>query len=164
MPQKVANWNEWLENEKTNILYASFPRMHDDVIKWKHFPRHWPFVRGIHRSPVNSLHKGQWHGALMFSLICAWIKGWVNNRVAGGLRRHRVHYDITVMTFDDDMHAIRLLTYGFCIESHLFLCRQHMYRFRTASISSAKQDVENCCTGILVISNSLHIQHRRMSL
>ena len=25
---------------------------HDDVIKWKHFPRYWPIVRGIHRSPV----------------------------------------------------------------------------------------------------------------
>ena len=43
---------------------------HDDVIKWKHFPRYWPFVRGIHRSPVNSLHKGQWRRAFMFSLIC----------------------------------------------------------------------------------------------
>ena len=32
---------------------------HDDVIKWKHFPRYWPFVRGIHRSPVNYPHKGQ---------------------------------------------------------------------------------------------------------
>ena len=31
---------------------------HDDVIKWKHFPRYWPFVGGIHRSPVNSPHKG----------------------------------------------------------------------------------------------------------
>ena len=29
----------------------------DDVIKWKHFPRYWPFVSGIHRSPVNSPHK-----------------------------------------------------------------------------------------------------------
>ena len=38
----------------------------DDVIKWKHFPRYWPFGRGIHRSPVNSLHKSQWRGALMF--------------------------------------------------------------------------------------------------
>ena len=38
---------------------------------WKHFPRYWPFVRGIHRSPVDSHHKGQWHGALMFSLIYA---------------------------------------------------------------------------------------------
>ena len=47
---------------------------HDDVIKWKHFPRYWAFVRGIHRSTVNSLHKGQWRGALMFSLIYAWIK------------------------------------------------------------------------------------------
>ena len=56
---------------------------HDDVIKWKHFPRSWPFVRGIHRSPVDSPHKGQWRGALMFSLICAWINGQVNNREAG---------------------------------------------------------------------------------
>ena len=53
--------------------------LHDDVIKWKHFPRYWPFVRRIHRSPVNSPHKGQWCGALMFSLICARINGWVNN-------------------------------------------------------------------------------------
>ena len=44
---------------------------HDDVIKWKLFTRYWPFVRGIHRSPVNSTHKGQWPGALVFSLICA---------------------------------------------------------------------------------------------
>ena len=69
----------------------------DDVIKWKHFPRYWPFVRGIHRSPVNSPHKGPWRGALMFSLICARIKGWVNNREADDLKRQRAHYDITVM-------------------------------------------------------------------
>ena len=72
--------------------------VNDDVIKWKHFPRYWPFVRGIHRSPVNSPHKGQWGGALMFSLICAWINGWVNNREAGDLTRHRAHYDVTVMS------------------------------------------------------------------
>ena len=29
-------------------------REHDDVIKWKHFPRYWAFVWGIHRSPLNS--------------------------------------------------------------------------------------------------------------
>ena len=70
---------------------------HDDVIKWKHFPRYWPFVRGIHRSPVNSPHKGQRRGALMFSLICVWINGWVNDREAGDLRRYHAHYDYTVM-------------------------------------------------------------------
>ena len=53
---------------------------------------------GIHLSPVNSRHKGQWRGALMFSLICAWINGWVNNREAGDLRRHRSHYDVSVMS------------------------------------------------------------------
>ena len=73
------------------------PTDHDDVIKWKHFPRYWPFVRGIRRSLVNSPHKAQWRGALMFYLICAWINGWVNNRKAGDLRRHRDHYDATVM-------------------------------------------------------------------
>ena len=45
--------------------------LHEGVMKWKHFPRHWSFVRGIHRSPVNSPYKGQWRGALMFSLIWA---------------------------------------------------------------------------------------------
>ena len=72
---------------------------HDDVIKWKHFPRNWPFVQGIHRSPVNSPHKGQWRRALIFSLICAWINcvDWVNNREAGDLRCYRAHYDVIVM-------------------------------------------------------------------
>ena len=60
---------------------------HDDIIKWKRFPCHWPFVRGIHRSPVNFPHKGQWRGALMFSLICVWA----TNRGAGDLRRHCAH-------------------------------------------------------------------------
>ena len=58
---------------------------------------YWPFVRGIHRSLVNSPHKGQWRGAFMFSLICASINGWVNNGEAGDLRRHRAHYDGIVM-------------------------------------------------------------------
>ena len=71
--------------------------IHDDVIKWKYFPRNWPFVRGIHRSPVNSPHKGQWRGAFVFSLICVWINDWVNNREAGDLRRHRGHYDVNVI-------------------------------------------------------------------
>ena len=71
----------------------------DDVIKWKHFPRSWPFVWGIHRSPMNSPHKGQWRGALMFSLICVWINNWVNNREAGDLRRYRAHCDVIVLWF-----------------------------------------------------------------
>ena len=135
--------------------------LHDDVIKWKHFSRYKPFVRGIHRWPVNSPQKGlvtrkasdaelwfffdlrlnnvwvnnreagdwrrhrahyevtimgllaicagnspvngefphkcQWHGALMFSLICAWINSWVNNREAGDLRPYRARSDVSGM-------------------------------------------------------------------
>ena len=67
----------------------------------------------IHRSPVNTPLKGQWRGALMFSLICVWINGWVNNREAGDLRRYLAHYDVTVMSeldiigSDDDLPPIR---------------------------------------------------------
>ena len=87
------NWKQVRSNWFT-VLQTSFSdaeslwnieqnaAVYDGVIKWKHLPRYWPFVRGIHRSPVNSLHKGQWRGALMFSLICAWINGWVNNSEA----------------------------------------------------------------------------------
>ena len=66
--------------------------IHNDVIKWKHFPCYWSLcVRGMQRSSMDSPHKGQWCGALMFSLICASINSWVNNREAGDLRRHRAH-------------------------------------------------------------------------
>ena len=51
--------------------------------------------------PVNSPHKGQWRWALMFTLICARINDWVNNREAGDLRRHRGHYDVNVMSLED---------------------------------------------------------------
>ena len=56
----------------------------------------WPLC-GEFTVPVNSQHKGQWRGALMFSVICVWINGWVNEREAGDLRRHRGHYDVIVM-------------------------------------------------------------------
>ena len=48
-------------------------------------------------SPVNSLHIGQWRRALMFSLVCAGINVWVNNREVGDLRRHFAHHGVTVM-------------------------------------------------------------------
>ena len=73
----------------------------DDVIQWKQFPCYWSFVRRIHWSPVNSPHKGQWRGAFMISLICAWTKDWVNTRDAGNLRRCRAHYDDAVMDSDE---------------------------------------------------------------
>ena len=57
-------------------------------------------MREIHRSPVNSPDKGQWRGALMFSLVYDWKNGSANHRHAGDLRRHLAHYDVTVMKED----------------------------------------------------------------
>ena len=77
-------------------MATAFPG-HDDIIKWKHFPPYWHFVLWIHRSPGNSPHKGHRRGALMFSSIGAWKSGWINNREASDLRRHRAHYHVTAM-------------------------------------------------------------------
>ena len=110
----ILNWLIWINFLSILSIYVQFGvyRHHDDVIKWKHFPRNWPFVRGIHRPPVNSPHKGQWRGALMITLICARINGWVNNCEAGDLRRNLAHYDVIVMFS---------LNCGFNIKSNFFM-------------------------------------------
>ena len=74
----------------------------------EHFPRHWPFLRGIHRSPVNSPHTGQWRGALMF--LWSWINGSVNNREVGNLRRHHAHYDVIVINVVEYRGRNKLVT------------------------------------------------------
>ena len=120
-------------------LDITYYLLDDDVIKWKQFPRNWPFLRGIHRSPVKYPHKGQWRGALMFSLICAWINAWVNNREAGDLRRYRSHYDVTIMC---ERHAECLMCMGFMEEiallhwniSHLRWNLQSFAFFITGSV------------------------------
>ena len=83
--------------------HKAWPRPLMNVPWWRHQME--PFFAllalcvGNSPVPVNSPHKGQWCGALIFSLICVWINGWVNNRDAGDFRRHRAHYDVTVMAF-----------------------------------------------------------------
>ena len=86
-------WNRFvLYAHSIQYIYLSY---HDDVIKWKHFPRYWSFVRGLHRSVVNSPHRYQWSGALTFSLICALNKrlskqwwGWWFETPSRSLVRH----------------------------------------------------------------------------
>ena len=106
--------------------------IHDDVIKWKHFPRYWPFARGFHRSPVKSPHKGQWRGALMFSVISAWINGWVNNREAGDLRRHQVHCDVIVMLYEKRI-------------SGRYLCGRFIFMWLRRGTSMACRTVRYVC-------------------
>ena len=91
--RKIQLLSQVSENHRAS-LYDHYT-VHDDVIKWKHFPRYWPFVRGIHRSPVNSPHKGKWRGALVFFFVLfpkkrlskqSW--GWWFETPSGSLWRH----------------------------------------------------------------------------
>ena len=66
--------------------FSSLPRVSDPNMH-----------HGTCDAPMNSPHTVQWRGALMFSFICAWINGWVNNHEAGDLGRYRAHYDVIVM-------------------------------------------------------------------
>ena len=73
--------NQRMSDHNYDSSVKTFPRvskiswsmetLNVDVIKWKHFLRYWSFVRW----PVDSTHMGQWHGALIFSLICTSTNG-----------------------------------------------------------------------------------------
>ena len=116
----VWSWNIWgiwslLEHNKDNRTQTKFleytlwykniltlKRVLNEHLTWwrrqmETFSALLALCAGNSPVPVNSPHKGQWRGALMLSLICAWIHNWVNNREAGDLRRHRGHYDVTLM-------------------------------------------------------------------
>ena len=68
---------------------------HDDVIKWKHFPRYWPFVRGIHQAPE-----------FLYFLWSAPELTLSKNREAGDWRRHCAYYDAPVMYIQDTSLAL----------------------------------------------------------
>ena len=48
-------------------------------------------------SPMDSSHKSQWRGALIFSFVCAWPNGSANHRDAGDLRCDSAHYCVTLI-------------------------------------------------------------------
>ena len=101
-------------------------------------PRNWPFVRGIHRSPVNSPHKGQWRWALVFSVICVWINGWVNIREVCDFRRYRAHYDVIVMSVNWDVMTLMVSCGYNMVASHCALWRNFVSVDWNNTLSSVK--------------------------
>ena len=131
-------------------------------------------MEGIHQFPVNSPHKGQWGGALMLSLICIWLNGWVNNHEAGNLRHYRAHYDVSVMNCQTDViHAFHEFIYIYklaimyttneilhitepssicALQSYIWLI-QHLYRHWNSTYNSNIDGlVQTCTTSIANIS------------
>ena len=94
----------------------------DDVMKCKQFPRYWPFVRGIHRPPVNFKHISQWRGALMYSLIMAWTDSWAKNGDDGDLRCYRAHDDVIVMVINFVLLFVVVLFAIIYIHICVYLC------------------------------------------
>ena len=102
----------WARGSQTSVFLKHNYIGHDDVIKWKHFPRYWPFVRGIHRSPVNSPHKGQWRGAfdIFFHLrlnkqLSKQSWGWWFETPSRPLWRHCnkcKHFPVIIMKINSD--------------------------------------------------------------
>ena len=96
----VTSVQEWTCVSQ-RVLHHPFQRARLILSWWRHqmetFSALLALCVGNSPVPVNSPHKGQWRGALMFSLIYASINDWVNNREAGDLRRQRGHYDVIVM-------------------------------------------------------------------
>ena len=135
-----------ISQEMIKIAYRIYRLIiHDDVIKWNHFPRNWSFVRGIHRSPGNSPHKGQWRGVLMFSLICARINGWVNNGEADDLRRHRAHYDVSVMSVRSCSIHLRAISQEMLLTSIISMRKLLIQDYRGISwVPMSSSDTYDC--------------------
>ena len=103
--------SDWLTVSKLSLniekarymIVHNYQRMITNEAWWRHqmetFSALLTVCAGNSPVPGKFPHKSQWRGALMFSLICVWINGWVNNREAGDLRRYRTHYDVIVMRF-----------------------------------------------------------------
>ena len=137
---------------------------------WRHqmetFSALLAIVQGIHRCPVNSQHKGQWRGALMFTLICAWIKrlskqswGWWFETSSLSLWRHR------------DEYLFKLLPIGIWIYSMLtraFVIYKCMFRFNITVCANGRwnsSQYDNVIKGWRMEARSFasypHIQHRK---
>ena len=96
------------------------PGPHDDVIKWKHFRAFLALCAG------NSLVPGKASDAELWRFLWSlpWINGWVNNRKAGDLRRHRAHYDVIVMNWESWQRPITTSFARNCTHSMFQICVQ----------------------------------------
>ena len=90
---------------------------------------------------MTSPHKGQWRSVLMVSLICAWTNRWANNRDAGDVRRHRAHYDVTVMGCQH-LHICSRRLLSLQIYTVLQICRCTSLSIENMYLHCIKQQID----------------------
>ena len=113
-------------------MMIKYPNSH--LTWWRHQMETFSAVLAIcaGNSP-GTPHKGQWRGALMFSLVCVWINNWVNDREAGDLRCYRGHYDITVMIFFlSNLHTSCIMFHNKLQSNEIWLTFKHSKQFHQA--------------------------------
>ena len=124
MPHEWHPWFITLHKNKTSDIVTDNSFQNNQGQWWRH---------QMETFTVNSPHKGQWRGSLMFSLICVWINGWINNREAGDLRRYRAHFDVIVMINDNSI--------GTCGATRF---TRHVWQFRMLKISTRFKNTVKC--------------------
>ena len=134
---------------------------------WRHQMETFPALLALCAenswSPVNSPLKGQWRGALMFSLICARINGRVNNREASDLRRYRAHYDVIVMfpQIYAEQELIRLTKCNmwilqYCIFRDIML-KVYTYPFNNSNVGDNDRDGRHLFIALRPSKNWRHL-------
>ena len=103
----------WFFLSRESRPFTTAKIAHDDVIKWKHFLRYWPFVRGIHRprwiphtKPVTRSFGVLFDLRLNKRLSKQWWGGWFDT-LSCPLRRHRNERS-------SDQHRLDIDTTGKC--------------------------------------------------
>ena len=89
----------------------------------------------------------------MYSFICAWIKGWVNNREAGVLRRYRDHHDVIVIFQVFDNYAVTVMIGGEPYTLGLFDVQAQADYARLRPLSYPQTDVFLVCFSVVLPSS-----------
>ena len=139
---RLERYNALLPDNWANISW------HDDVMKWKYFPGYWPFVRGIHRGPVNSPQKELWRGAFivlfdlrMNKLLSKQSWGWWFETLSPPLWRHcngLVWWDICVIQPKSANHKYVNERYGVSNHRHLDCLPNSLFRRRSKKASKLR--------------------------
>ena len=134
-----GEWKGMMTSSNGNIFRVSGPL--------------WRETSSNHRSQVDSPHKGQWRGALIFSSTISWA----NNLDAGDLRRHRAHFDVTVVVGN-------VVGLGFNMIDYTFHTRMLLLLRCVKSVESDERPTDSFLSGSKTKGTALILRSRALSL